>query len=69
MKLKLTAKKDFEAFNIWQCSTKIRKGDVYEGTQLETEKGFKMIVIVICGMATAYEVRVVKEYFEIEEVE
>ena len=69
MKLKLTAKKDFEAINIWQCSTKIRKGDIYEATQLTTEKGFKMIVINIGGMATAYEVRVVKEYFEIEEVE
>lgn len=69
MKLKLTAKKDFEAINIWQYSTKIRKGDVYNGTLLTTDKGFKMIVITIGGMATAYEVRVVEEYFEIEEVE
>lgn len=69
MKLKLTAKKDFEAFNIWQCSTKVRKGDVYDGTLLTTDKGFRMIVITIGGMPTAYEVRVVKEYFEIEEVE
>ena len=68
MKLKLTALKDFEAINIWQESIFVSKGEKYDAELLETNDGLKMIAIVLGGVRTAYEVRFVKEFFDIKEV-
>lgn len=68
MKLKLTAKRDFETMNFWQEPFYITKGEKYDAELLKTDKGFEMIVLTLGGVNTAFEVRVIEEFFEIKEV-
>lgn len=69
MKLKLTALKDFETMNFWQEPFYITKGEKYDAKLLTTNDGFKMIILTLGGLPTAFEVRVIKEFFDIKEVE
>lgn len=68
MKLKLTALKDFETMNFWQEPFYINKGEKYDAELLTTDNGFEMIVLTLGGVKTAFEVRVIKEFFDIKEV-
>lgn len=68
MELKLKALKDFETMNFWQEPFYISKGEVYDAKLIKTDGGFEMIVLTLGGTPTAFEVRVIKEFFEIKEV-
>lgn len=69
MKVKLTALKDFEAFNTWQEKVSICQDEVIDGKVAKLESGVKIITIELNGVPTPFWEKTVKEFFKIEEVE